>query len=65
MRRVKDAFGMPTFTCEYAMLKAATERGWVDGERVTDEGLLAFKQARADAILTYAVLDTARKPARR
>jgi porphobilinogen synthase len=65
VRRVKGPFGMPTFTYEYAMLKAATERGWVDGKRVTDEALLPFMRARADAIPTYAALDPARKLARR
>jgi len=65
LRRVKDAFGMPTcayqVSGEYAMLKGAGERGWVDGERVMDEALLAFKRAGADGILTYAALETARK----
>ncbi len=65
LRRVKNAFGMPTFAYqvsgEYAMLKGAGERGWVDGERVMTEALLAFKRAGADAILTYAALETARK----
>ena len=68
LRRVKDAFGMPTYAYqvsgEYAMLKGAGERGWVDGERVMDEALLAFKRAGANGILTYAALDTARKLAR-
>ena len=65
VRRVKDAFGMPTFAYqvsgEYAMLKGAGERGWVDGERVMAEALLAFKRAGADAVLTYAALEVARK----
>jgi len=65
LRQVKDAFAMPTFAYqvsgEYAMLKGAGERGWVDGERVMDEALLAFKRAGADGILTYAALETARK----
>jgi len=62
--RVKDAFSMPTYAYqvsgEYAMLRGAGERGWVDGERVMAESLLAFKRAGADGILTYAALDTAR-----
>ncbi len=57
VRRVKDRFGLPTFAYqvsgEYAMLKAAAERGWLDGERVMLEALLAFKRAGADGILTY------------
>jgi porphobilinogen synthase len=65
LRRVKDAFGMPTFAYqvsgEYAMLKGAGERGWVDGDRVMAEALLAFKRAGADGILTYAALETARR----
>jgi porphobilinogen synthase len=65
LRRVKDAFGMPTYAYqvsgEYAMLTGAGERGWVDGERVMAEALLAFKRAGADGILTYAALDTARR----
>ena len=47
------------------MQSGAGERGWVDGERVMDESLLAFKRAGADGILTYAALDTARKLSRR
>jgi porphobilinogen synthase len=69
LRRVKDAFGMPTYAYqvsgEYAMLTGAGERGWVDGERVMAEALLAFKRAGADGILTYAALDTARRLARK
>jgi porphobilinogen synthase len=69
LRRVKDAFGMPTFVYqvsgEYAMIKGAGERGWVDGERVMEEALLAFKRAGADAILTYAAMECARRLAGR
>jgi porphobilinogen synthase len=65
VRRVKDAFGMPTFAYqvsgEYAMIRGAGERGWIDGERAMDEALLAFKRAGANGILTYAAVDTARK----
>jgi porphobilinogen synthase len=65
LRRVKDAFGMPTFAYqvsgEYAMLRCAAEQGWVDGERVMMEALLAFKRAGANGILTYAAIDTARR----
>ncbi|MGQ0664737.1 MAG: porphobilinogen synthase [Pseudomonadota bacterium] len=57
VRRVKDAFGAPTFVYqvsgEYAMLMGAIERGWVD-RRVVIETLLACKRAGADGILTYA-----------
>ena len=64
IRRVKDAFAVPTFAYqvsgEYAMIKAAAERGWLDGERAMLETLLAFKRAGCDGILTYAALDVAR-----
>ncbi len=56
-RRVKDTFGMPTFAYqvsgEYAMLMAAAENGWLDGERVMFESLIAFKRAGCDGVLTY------------
>jgi len=44
---------------EYAMVKAAAERGWIDGDRVMDESLVAIKRAGADWILTYAALEVA------
>ncbi len=57
VRRVKDAFGMPTFAYqvsgEYAMLMAAAGNGWLDGDKVMLESLLAFKRAGADGVLTY------------
>jgi len=56
-RRVKDAFGAPTYAYqvsgEYAMLVGAAERGWLDGDTVMMESLLAFKRAGCDGILTY------------
>jgi porphobilinogen synthase len=56
-RRVKDEFGVPTFAYqvsgEYAMLMAASENGWLDGERVMLESLMGFKRAGCDGILTY------------
>ncbi len=64
LRRVKDAFGVPTavyqVSGEYAMLKAASANGWLDERAVAMEALLAFKRAGADAILTYYALDAAR-----
>ena len=64
VRRVKDAFAMPTFAYqvsgEYAMIRAAAERGWLDGERAMLEALLGFKRAGCDGILTYAALEVAR-----
>jgi porphobilinogen synthase len=57
VRRVKDTFGMPTFAYqvsgEYAMLAAAAQNGWLDGDKVMLESLLAFKRAGADGVLTY------------
>ena len=57
VRRVKEAFHVPTFVYqtsgEYAMIVAAAERGWIDRERVILESLMAFKRAGADAILSY------------
>ena len=44
---------------EYAMILAAAERGWLDGERAMDEALVALKRAGADWILSYAALDVA------
>jgi porphobilinogen synthase len=44
---------------EYAMIQAAAERGWLDGERAMDEALIAIKRAGADLILTYAAKDVA------
>jgi porphobilinogen synthase len=65
IRRVKDAFQVPTLAYhvsgEYAMVKAAAERGWLDGEAAMLESLMAFKRAGADAILTYAALETAER----
>jgi len=56
-RRVKDSFGAPTFAYqvsgEYAMLQAAAQNGWLDGDKVMMESLLAFKRAGCDGILTY------------
>jgi porphobilinogen synthase len=57
VRRVKDAFGMPTFAYqvsgEYSMLTAAAQNGWLDGDKAMIESLIAFKRAGADGILTY------------
>jgi porphobilinogen synthase len=64
VRRVKDEYGVPTFVYqvsgEYAMLRGAAQNGWLDGDRVMMESLLAFRRAGADAILTYFALDAAR-----
>ena len=56
-RRVKDAFGAPTYAYqvsgEYAMIRGAAERGWIDGEKAMMESLMGFKRAGCDGILTY------------
>jgi len=57
VRRVKDAFALPTFVYqvsgEYAMIKAAAANGWLDEERAIVETLTAFKRAGADGVITY------------
>ncbi|MEI4195105.1 porphobilinogen synthase [Roseovarius sp. E0-M6] len=56
-RRAKDTFAAPTFAYqvsgEYAMLTAATQNGWIDGDRAMMESLMAFKRAGCDGVLTY------------
>ncbi|MDX1786429.1 MAG: porphobilinogen synthase, partial [Roseovarius sp.] len=56
-RRAKDMFGAPTFAYqvsgEYAMIMAAAQNGWIDGDRAMAESLMAFKRAGCDGILTY------------
>ncbi|MEL6571086.1 MAG: porphobilinogen synthase [Pseudomonadota bacterium] len=63
-QRVKDQFGVPTFAYqvsgEYAMIQAAVQNGWLDGEKVMMESLMAFKRARCDGVLTYFAPDAAR-----
>ena len=63
-RRVKDTFGAPTYAYqvsgEYAMIRGAALNGWVDGERVMMESLMAFKRAGCDGILTYFAPEAAR-----
>jgi len=55
--RVKQTFGAPTFAYqvsgEYAMIRAAAQNGWIDGEKAMVESLMAFKRAGCDGILTY------------
>jgi porphobilinogen synthase len=65
LSRVKDTFRMPTYVYqvsgEYAMLKAAGERGMLDGDGAILEALRCFKRAGADGVLTYAAVDVAKK----
>ena len=64
VRRVKDAFGVPTYAYqvsgEYAMLKAAAANGWLDETRAMLETLLSIRRAGADIIVTYYARDAAR-----
>ncbi len=63
-RRVADEFKVPTFAYqvsgEYAMLQAAARNGWLDGEKVMIESLMAFKRAGCAGVLTYYALDAAK-----
>jgi porphobilinogen synthase len=65
LRRVKDAFGMPTFAYqvsgEYSMIAGAAQNGWIDGERAMMESLVGFKRAGADGVLTYFAAKAAEK----
>ena len=62
--RVKETFQKPTFVYqvsgEFAMIKAATQNGWLEEEKVILESLISFRRAGADAILTYFALEVAR-----
>ncbi len=66
--RIKDTFGLPTYAYqvsgEYAMIEGAIRNGWVDGDRIVVESLMAFKRAGADGILTYFAPRVARLLAR-
>lgn len=64
VQRVSETFRVPTFAYqvsgEYAMLQAAAQNGWLDGERVMLESLMSFKRAGASGILTYFAPEAAR-----
>ncbi|CAI2718087.1 porphobilinogen synthase [Nitrospina watsonii] len=64
IRRVRDTFPVPlaayNVSGEYSMLQAATEKGWIDGDRVMLEILLSIKRAGAQMILTYSAVPAAR-----
>jgi porphobilinogen synthase len=63
VRQIRDRYDLPLaayhVSGEYAMIKAAAERGWIDEERVVMETLLCIRRAGADLILTYAAKDAA------
>src|SRR5438128_6734120 len=65
LARIKDTFGMPTFAYqvsgEYAMVMAAAQNGWIDGDKAMMESLTAFKRAGADGVLTYFAPRVAKK----
>ncbi|MDD3618283.1 MAG: porphobilinogen synthase [Desulfobulbaceae bacterium] len=62
--RLHDEFDLPIaayhVSGEYAMIKAAAEKGWIDGDRVMAETLLSIRRAGADIILTYFAKDMGR-----
>lgn len=64
IRQVKDATGYPVaayqVSGEFAMIQAAAERGWIDGERVMMDSLLSIRRAGADIIITYFARQAAR-----
>lgn len=64
IRELKNGFDRPiacyNVSGEYAMVKAAAEKGWIDGERVMMESLLSMKRAGADIIITYFAKEAAK-----
>ncbi len=64
IRRAKENFNLPicayNVSGEYSMVKAAAEKGWIDGERVMMESLTAIKRAGADVIITYFAKEAAK-----
>ncbi|MFP3939668.1 MAG: porphobilinogen synthase [Thermoanaerobaculia bacterium] len=60
---VAETFGLPTaayhVSGEYAMIRAAAERGWIDGDRVLMETLLSIRRAGADLVVTYGAVEAA------
>ncbi|MGD8985371.1 MAG: porphobilinogen synthase, partial [Desulfobacteraceae bacterium] len=64
VRRVREECLLPlaayNVSGEYAMIKAADEKGWIDGTRVMMEVLLSIKRAGADLILTYFAKEAAK-----
>ncbi|HEY0157337.1 MAG TPA: porphobilinogen synthase [Thermoanaerobaculia bacterium] len=63
IRQARDTFPLPicayNVSGEYSMVKAAAERGWIDGPRVTNEILTSIKRAGADLIITYHAMEFA------
>ncbi|PCI32410.1 MAG: porphobilinogen synthase [Flavobacteriaceae bacterium] len=69
IRDLKNNFDRPiacyNVSGEYAMVKAAAAKGWIDGERVMMESLLSMKRAGADIIITYFAKEVAKVLARK
>ena len=65
IKSLKDNYDVPVtaynVSGEYAMIKAAAEKGWLDGEKVMMESLLSIKRAGADIIITYFAKEAAKK----
>ena len=64
IHRVKHETGYPLaafqVSGEYAMIQAAAQRGWIDGERVMMDSLLGIRRAGADVIITYFAREAAK-----
>ena len=64
IKLLNDNFHLPiaayNVSGEYAMIKAAAQKGWLDGERAMMESLMAIKRAGANVILTYFAKEAAR-----
>ena len=64
IRRVRETYAVPTFAYqvsgEYAMIKAATDNGWLDERSAVLEALLSIKRAGASAVLSYYSIAAAR-----
>lgn len=64
VKAARERFDLPlvvyNVSGEYAMVKAAAEKGWIDEKKVVSENLIAMKRAGADIIITYHALDAAK-----
>jgi porphobilinogen synthase len=62
--RVRNAFDLPlaayNVSGEFAMIKAAAQNGWIDGDRCMMEALTSIRRAGADLIISYHALEAAR-----
>ena len=65
IRAARERIDVPLFAYqvsgEFSMLRAAAERGWLDGERAMEESLLAIRRAGADKVITYFAKDVAQR----